>query len=68
MILVQVNLVKQLLVDWKPSVLCGSNNPSTMQIVSHVIVSRWLVQPSSDALVDVYLWGRANLLCREYTK
>ena len=43
MILMQVNLVKQLLVDSKLRVELGSDYPSTMQMVSHVIESRWVV-------------------------
>ena len=57
-------LVKQLLTDWKLRVQWGSDYPSTTQMVSHVIMSRWLVY--SDALVDVHLWRRASLLCRKY--
>ena len=37
-------------------------------MVSHVIVPRWLVHSSSDALVNVYLWRRAGPLCRECFK
>ena len=40
---IQMNLVKQKLVDRKLRVQCGSDYLSTMQMVSHVIVSHWLV-------------------------
>ena len=40
---IKVNLVKDKLVDRKRRVQCGSDYPSPTQMVSHVIVSRWLV-------------------------
>ena len=49
---IQVTLVKQELVGRKLRVQYGSDYPSTMQMVTHVIVSRWLVH-FPDALVDV---------------
>ena len=59
---IQVNPVKSQLVGRKLRVQCGSDYPSTTQMVSHVIVSRWLVHSPSDVLVDVYLWRRASPL------
>ena len=60
---IQENLVKQWFVARKLRVQWGSDYPSTTQMVTHVIVSRWLTPP--DALVDVYLWRRASPWVRE---
>ena len=40
---IQVDLVKQWLVGRKLRVQCGSDYPSTTQMVLHIIASRWLV-------------------------
>ena len=62
---IQVNLVKQLLVNRKLRVQWGSDYLSLTQVVSHVIVSR----ESGQLLwrsVDVYLWRRGSPLCKEH--
>ena len=44
---------------------CGSDYPSTTQVVSHVAMSGGSGQLPWRS-VDVYLWWRAIPLCREY--
>ena len=56
---IQVNLVKQWLVSRKLRVQCGSYYASTMQMVSHGIVSRWLVH-SSLTLSLICIYGGAR--------
>ena len=63
---IQVNLVKQLLVDRKLRVQCCSDYASTTQMgitCDCVVVIGAL---PSDTVVDVYLWRRVSPLCREY--
>ena len=55
-----VNMVKQQLVGRKLRVRCGSDSPSTTQMVSHVIVSRWLVHwYLTYAPPSVRMWHKA---------